>query len=124
MYDCQGNEAAPCYQQRLMIGAIDTDKSRIQHAAAAAAASATNAAAEAEGERRFIECHTQGTQATVFLAQRLLVVRHRGGLCNVYQLSQGIYVQARHIYDVPTPWTSPVYLRELWREPWEFWGRC
>ena len=84
VYDCQGNKAAPCYQQRLMIGAIDADKSHIQHAAAAATASATatNAAAEAEGERRFIsiQCHTQGTQATVFLAQRLLVVRHRGGL--------------------------------------------
>ena len=71
VYDCQGNKAAPCYQQRLMIGAIDADKSHIQHAAAAATASATatNAAAEAEGERRFIsiQCHTQGTQATVFV---------------------------------------------------------
>jgi hypothetical protein len=79
VYDAQGNKAAPCYQQRLMIGAIDADESHIQHAAAATA-SATNAAPEAEGERRFIECHTQGTQATAFLAQRLLVVRHRGGL--------------------------------------------
>ena len=37
VYDCQGNKAAPCYQQRLMIGAIDADKSHIQHAAAATA---------------------------------------------------------------------------------------
>ena len=57
VYDCQGNKAAPSYQQRLMIGAIDADKSHIQHAAATAA-SATNAAAEAEGECQFIsiEC--------------------------------------------------------------------
>ena len=37
VYDGQGNEAAPCYQQRLMIWAIDADKFDIQSAAAATA---------------------------------------------------------------------------------------
>jgi hypothetical protein len=60
IYDYRGNVAAPCYQQRLMIGAIDADKSHLA-AAAAATASATNAAAEAEGERQLLSMpHTPG----------------------------------------------------------------